>query len=44
VKVPAASAGALVQLNLNLTIINQVAVGNGNTQVATVSVGQDNKL
>ena len=36
--------GPLVQLNMNLNIITQVAVGNNNTQVATVSVGQGNQL
>jgi hypothetical protein len=43
-KVPANTTGALVQLNLNLNIITQVAVGSGNTQVAQVSVGQSNNL
>ena len=43
-KVPGTLAGPLVQLNLNLNIITQVAVGSGNTQVAQVSVGQSNNL
>ena len=41
---PTSLVGPLVQLNLNLTIVTQTAVGNGNTQVATVDVGQDNNL
>lgn len=40
--VPTQFLGPLVQLNNNITIITQIAVGDGNTQVAVVNVGQQN--
>jgi hypothetical protein len=40
--VPGNLVGPLLQLNLNLVIVTQVAVGDGNTQVALVSIDQSN--
>lgn len=40
--VPGHLVGPLVQLNNNVTIITQIAVGDGNTQVAVVNVDQSN--
>jgi hypothetical protein len=40
--VPTSLLGPLVQLNNNITIITQIAVGDGNTQVAVVNVDQSN--
>jgi len=39
---PASHVGTLFQLNANLVIITQVAVGDGNQQVALVGVAQQN--
>jgi hypothetical protein len=39
---PSGAVGPLFQLNANLVIITQVAVGDGNTQVALVGVQQSN--
>jgi hypothetical protein len=41
-KLPKQWLPAIQQINDNTTIIDQTAVGNGNTQVATVEVGQSN--
>jgi hypothetical protein len=41
--VPASAVSQVRQINLNRVEINQVAVGNGNTQVAEVSVDQSNQ-
>jgi hypothetical protein len=41
---PTRSLDALFQLNFNLTIITQIAIGNGNTQVALVGVTQGNQV
>jgi hypothetical protein len=43
-QVPGQVATPLVQLNLNLNIIAQAAIGNGSTQVILVDVGQSNNL
>jgi len=40
--VPLAALGPMLQLNANLVIITQVAIGNGNNQVALVGVSQQN--
>lgn len=40
--VPGQALGPLFQLNNNITIVTQIAVGNGNTQVALVNVNQSN--
>jgi hypothetical protein len=40
--VPGQFVGPLVQLNANVTVITQIAVGDGNTQVAVVNVDQSN--
>jgi hypothetical protein len=40
--VPGQFLGPLVQLNNNITIVTQIAVGDGNTQVALVNVDQSN--
>jgi hypothetical protein len=42
-KLPKAWLPAIKQVNDNTTIVDQVAVGNGNTQVATVDVSQSNQ-
>lgn len=39
---PLGAVGPLLQLNLNLAIVTQVAIGDGNTQVALVGVSQQN--
>jgi predicted amino acid-binding ACT domain protein len=39
---PAGAVGPLLQLNLNLAVVTQVAIGDGNTQVALVGVSQQN--
>lgn len=39
---PTAALGTLFQLNANIVVITQVAVGDGNTQVALVGVSQQN--
>jgi len=39
---PLGAVGPLLQLNLNCTIVTQVAIGDGNTQVALVGVSQQN--
>jgi len=39
---PVSAVGPLLQLNANLVIITQVAIGDGNTQVALVGVSQQN--
>jgi hypothetical protein len=39
---PLGAVGPLLQLNLNLAIVTQVAVGDGNLQVALVGVSQQN--
>jgi hypothetical protein len=39
---PAGALGTLFQLNANIVVITQVAVGNGNAQVALVGVAQQN--
>jgi hypothetical protein len=40
--VPGQFVGPLVQLNANVTVITQIAVGDNNTQVAVVNVDQSN--
>jgi hypothetical protein len=40
--VPTYALGEVLQVNANLVFINQVAIGNGNTQVALVGVSQQN--
>lgn len=42
-KIPRVWLRAIQQINANTTIVEQTAVGNGNTQVATVEVGQSNQ-
>lgn len=39
---PQGAVGPLLQLNLNLAVVTQVAIGDGNTQVALVGVSQQN--
>jgi len=39
---PTGAVGPLLQLNLNLAVVTQVAIGDGNTQVALVGVSQQN--
>jgi hypothetical protein len=39
---PASFLGALEQLNQNVAVVSQTAVGDGNTQVATIDVNQSN--
>jgi hypothetical protein len=41
---PTKSLGPLFQMNVNLTVITQVAVGNKNSQVALVGVTQGNQV
>jgi hypothetical protein len=39
---PLGAVGPLLQLNVNLAVVTQVAIGDGNTQVALIGVSQQN--
>lgn len=39
---PIGALGPIFQMNFNLVIVTQIAIGNGNTQVALVAVSQQN--